>query len=57
MHTHVRTHTHVCFYEKWGRPIGVMVFILYKLYALHPTPSQETVHFYFPPEKLSLYDL
>ncbi len=30
------THTHVCFCEKWGHPIGVMVFILYKLYVLLP---------------------
>ncbi len=30
------THTHVCFCEKWGHPIGVMVFILYKLFVLLP---------------------
>ncbi len=30
------THTHVCFCEKWGHPIGVMVFTLYKLYVLLP---------------------
>ncbi len=35
-HTHTQTHTHVCFCEKWGHPIGVMVFILYKLYVLLP---------------------
>ncbi len=29
-------HTHVRFCEKWGHPIGVMVFILYKLYVLLP---------------------
>ncbi len=36
IHTHTHTHTHVCFCEKWGHPIGVMVFILYKLYVLLP---------------------
>ncbi len=35
-HTHTHTHTHVRFCEKWGHPIGVMVFILYKLYVLLP---------------------
>ncbi len=30
------SHTHICFCEKWGHPIGVMVFILYKLYVLLP---------------------
>ena len=35
-HTHTHTLTHVCFCEKWGHPIGVMVFILYKLYILSP---------------------
>ncbi len=57
--THARTHTHVCFYKKWGHPIGVMDFILYKRYMLLPYtyPSHETVHFYFPPKKLTLYDL
>ncbi len=44
-HTHTlsHTHTHVRFCEKWGHPIGVMVFILYKLYVLlpytYPTPK------------------
>ncbi len=37
------THTHVCFCEKWGHPIGIMVFILYKLNVLlpytNPTPK------------------
>ncbi len=36
IHTHTHTHTHVRFCEKWGHPIGVMVFILYKLYVLLP---------------------
>uniref|UniRef100_A0A8C1YXU8 NCK interacting protein with SH3 domain n=1 Tax=Cyprinus carpio TaxID=7962 RepID=A0A8C1YXU8_CYPCA len=43
IHTHTHTHTHVCFCELWGHPIGVMVFILYKLYILspytNPTPN------------------
>ncbi len=58
------THTHVGFYGLQGLSIGVMVFILYKLYVLlpytYPTqtyPSQETVYFYFPSKKLHLYDL
>ncbi len=42
-HTHTLTHTHVRFCEKWGHPIGVMVFILYNLYVLlpytYPTPK------------------
>ncbi len=42
-HTHTLSHTHVGFCEKWGHPIGVMVFILYKLYVLlpytNPTPK------------------
>ncbi len=42
-HTHTHTHTLVRFCEKWGHPIGVMVFILYKLYVLlpytYPTPK------------------
>ncbi len=42
-HTHTHTHTHVRFCEKWGHPIGVMVFILNKLYVLlpytYPTPK------------------
>ncbi len=41
--TNTDTHTHVRFCEKWGHPIGVMVFILYKLYVLlpytYPTPK------------------
>ncbi len=47
-HTHARarnthTHTHVGFYGLRGLSIGVMVFILYKLYVLlpytYPTPK------------------
>ncbi len=43
IHTHTHTHTHVGFYGLWGLSIGVMVFILYKLYVLlpytYPTPK------------------
>ncbi len=35
--SHTHTHTHVCFCENWGHPIGVMVFILYKLFVTHQT--------------------
>ncbi len=42
-HTHTHTHTHVGFYGLQGLSIGVMVFILYKLYVLlpytYPTPK------------------
>ncbi len=42
-HTHTHTHTHVGFYGLRGLSIGVMVFILYKLYVLlpytNPTPK------------------
>ncbi len=42
-HTHTHTHTHVGFYGLWGLSIGVMVFILNKLYVLlpytYPTPK------------------
>ncbi len=42
-HTHKHTHTHVGFYGLRGLSIGVMVFILYKLYVLlpytYPTPK------------------
>ncbi len=41
--THTHTHTHVGFYGLRGLSIGVMVFILYKLYVLlpytYPTPK------------------
>ncbi len=33
-HTHTHTHTHVGFYGLRGLSIGVMFFILYKLYVL-----------------------
>ncbi len=39
---HAHTHTHVYFCEKWGHPIGVMVFILYKLYVLLPYYTNPT---------------
>ncbi len=43
MPTHTHTHTHVVFYGLRGLSIGVMVFILYKLYVLlpytYPTPK------------------
>ncbi len=63
--THTHTHTHVGFYGLRGLSIGVMVFILYKLYVLLPytyptpklSPHRRRLHFYFPPKKLSLYDL
>ncbi len=42
-HTHTHTHTLVGFYGLRGLSIGVMVFILYKLYVLlpytYPTPK------------------
>ncbi len=42
-HTHTHTHTHVGFCGLWGLSIGVMVFILNKLYVLlpytYPTPK------------------
>ncbi len=43
-HNHAHTHTHRrCFYGLRGLSIGVMVFILYKLYVLlpytYPTPK------------------
>ncbi len=42
-HTHSSEHTHVGFYGLRGLSIGVMVFILYKLYVLlpyiYPTPK------------------
>ncbi len=41
--TQTQTHTHVVFYGLRGLSIGVMVFILYKLYVLlpytYPTPK------------------
>ncbi len=42
-HAHTHTHTHVVFYGLRGLSIGVMVFIMYKLYVLlpytYPTPK------------------
>ncbi len=42
-HARMHTHTHVGFYGLRGLSIGVMVFILYKLYVLlpytYPTPK------------------
>ncbi len=63
LHTH--PHTRICFCEKWGHPIGVMVFILYKLYVLLPytyptpklSPHRRLCISTFPPKKLTLYDL
>ncbi len=55
-HTHTHTHhTHVGFCGLWGLSIGVMVFILNKLYVLlpytYPTPklslTGDCVHFRF----------
>ncbi len=65
-HTHTHTHTHhVGFYGLRGLSIGVMVFILYKLYALLPytyptpklSPHRRLCIWTFPPKKLTLYDL
>ncbi len=64
-YTHTHTHTHVVFYGLQGLSLGVMVFILYKLYVLLPytyptpklSPHRRLVHFYFPPKKRTLYDL
>jgi len=38
-HTRTRTHTHIVLPSCWGFSIGVMVFILYKLYILSPKPT------------------
>ncbi len=57
---HTHTHTYVGFYGLWGLSIGVMVFILYKLYVLlpytYPTPklSPHRRVFYIFPQKNSL---
>ncbi len=57
-HTHAHTHTHVGFYGLRGLSIGVMVFILYKLYVLlpytYPTPklSPHRCISTFPPKNL-----
>ncbi len=57
-YTHTHTHTHTHFLWNVGHPIGVMVFILYKLYVLLPytypspklSPHRRRLHFYFPPK-------
>ncbi len=56
IHTHTHTHTHTRWFL-WFLSIGVMVFILYKLYVLlpytYPTPKlspHRRLHFYFPPK-------
>ncbi len=64
-HTHARTHTHthtkhVVFYGLRGLSIGVMVFILYKLYVLLPytyptpklSPHRRRCIFIFPQKNL-----
>ncbi len=64
-HTHTHTHTHVVFYGLRGLSIGVMVFILYKLYVLLPytyptpklSPHRRRCISIFPSKKLTLYDL
>ncbi len=64
-HTHTHTHTHVGFYGLRGLSIGVMVFILYKLYVLLPytyptpklSPHRRRCISTFPQKKLTLYDL
>ncbi len=63
--SHARTHTHVGFYGLRGLSIGVMVFILYKLYVLLPytyptpklSPHRRRCISTFPSKKLTLYDL
>ncbi len=45
-HTQSHTHTHTRFHVIWGCSIGIMVFLLYKLYFISPYtetyPLQET---------------
>ncbi len=60
-HTHTHTHTHVGFYGLRGLSIGIMVFILYKLYVLlpytYPTPKHSPHRrrcIYIFPQKNSL---
>ncbi len=63
--THTHTHTHVGFCGLRGLSIGVMVFILYKLYVLLPytyptpklSPHRRRCISIFPQKKLTLYDL
>ncbi len=65
-HTHTpHTHTHVGFYGLRGLSIGIMVFILYKLYVLLPytyptpklSPHRRRCISTFPKKNLTLYDL
>ncbi len=64
-HTHTHPHPHVGFYGLRGLSIGVMVFILYKLYVLLPytyptpklSPHRRRCISTSPPKKLTLYDL
>ncbi len=59
-YTHTHTHTHVGFYGLRGLFIGVMVFILYKLYVLlpytyptpKPSPHRRLCISTFPPQNL-----
>ncbi len=63
-HMHTDTHTHVVLYGLRGLSIGVMVFILYKLYVLLPytystpklSPHRRRCISIFPQKKLTLYD-
>ncbi len=65
-HTRTNTHTETQCWFLWftGTLQRRNVFILYKLYVLlpytYPTPKlspHRTVHFFFSPKKLTLYDL
>ncbi len=65
-HTHTHTHTHMLVFMVYGGlSIGVMVFILYKLYVLLPytyptpklSPHRRRCISTFPPKKRTLYDL
>ncbi len=64
-HTHTHTHTHVVFYGLRGLSIGVMVFILYKLYVLLPytyptpklSPHRRRCISTFPPKNAHFDDL
>ncbi len=63
--THTHTHTNIVFYGLRGLSIGVMVFILYKLYVLLPytyptpklSPHRRLCISTFPPKKRTMYDL
>ncbi len=63
-HTHTHTHTHVGFYGLRGLSIGVIIFILYKLYVLlpytYPTPKlspHRRLCISTSPKKLPLYEV